>query len=57
MTYNPQGEWGKVVKPIVDICELAGKLEQQAVFKKEAATALAGVLKRMAALLDDEEIT
>jgi len=47
-------EWTAAVTPIVKKCRLAVLLNMNASFNEVGATALADLLEKMAALIDDE---
>jgi len=47
--------WAKMVAPIVAKCKLAAKLDMNATWNPDGATALAEMLEHMALALDDPD--
>lgn len=46
--------WAELVRPIVKKCRLAVALEMNTSFNMDGSTALADLLEKMAAVIDDE---
>jgi hypothetical protein len=50
---RPSREWREMVKPIVQKCRLAVKLDMNITFNTDGSAALADLLDRMATTLDE----